>query len=164
MKKFIPRSTMHSKLSKMKKSCGKTIKNGPKLKKNQISSILDGWSTWECSYLNLSYFFWSLDILENFESVSAVVWIKNLSNFPYTVSDAVNFLFQALRTRPQGCQECQKIKIFMQYQILAVWSTNIQSNLKKREKRKKWPKKPLFLTIVWKFTQFVSTNTTISNG
>ena len=64
------------------------------------------------------------------------------------------FSFQALRTHPQGCQGCQKIKNFMPNQILAVWSANIQSKLKKRKKREKWPKKPLFLTIFWKFTQF----------
>ena len=64
------------------------------------------------------------------------------------------FSFQALRTRPQGCQWCQKIKIFIQNQILAVWSANIQWKLKKRQKRQKWPKKPLFVTIFWNFTHF----------
>ena len=60
--------------------------------------------------------------------------------------------FQALRTHPQGCQGCQKIKNFMPNQILAVWSANFQSKLKKRKKREKWPKNPLFLTIFWKFS------------
>ena len=67
------------------------------------------------------------------------------------------FLFQALRTRPQGYQGCQKIKNFMPNKILAVWSADIQTKLRKRKKTAKvylklhcfWPDFVGVLSFSW---------------